>query len=93
MVIDHGIIAQEATMETMAISEFKAKCLAVMKRVQKTRKPILITKRGEPVVEIVPAVDPAPTTRRLGCMRGTAVILGDIISPGLDPDEWEMNRD
>lgn len=80
-------------METMAISEFKATCLAVMKRVQKTRKPILITKRGEPVVEIVPPTVSAPHTRQLGGMRGTATIVGDIISPGIDPEEWEMNRD
>lgn len=80
-------------METMAISEFKAKCLAVMKRVQKTKKPILITKRGEPVVEIVPPTVSAPRTRQLGGMRGTAIIVGDIISPAIDPDEWETNRD
>ena len=80
-------------METMAISEFKARCLAVMKRVQKTRRPILITKRGEPVVEIVPPTVTPSRTRQLGAMRGTATIVGDIISPAIDPDEWEMLRD
>lgn len=80
-------------METMAISEFKAKCLAVMKRVQKTRKPILITKRGEPVVEIIPSSAPPRKTSILGCMKGTAVITGDIISPASDPGEWEVLRD
>jgi prevent-host-death family protein len=92
MVIDHGIMDFETDMETMTISEFKAKCLAVMKRVQKTRKPILITKRGEPVVEIVPTTPAPPSKPRLGAMRGTAVIAGDIMAPAIEPDEWEMER-
>ena len=29
----------------------------------------------------------------LGCMRGTMEIVGDIISPACDPDEWEALRD
>lgn len=36
-------------METIAISAFKATCLAVLERVRKTRKPILVTRFGEPV--------------------------------------------
>jgi prevent-host-death family protein len=75
-------------METMAISEFKAKCLAVMKRVQKTQKPLLITKRGEPIVEIRPPSKPARRKNWLGCMKGTVTFTGDIVSPALDPDEW-----
>jgi len=75
-------------METMAISEFKARCLAVMKRVQRTRQPILITKRGEPVVEVVPAARSTPRSSWLGCMKGTATITGDIVSPALTPEEW-----
>lgn len=80
-------------METMAISKFKATCLAVMERVQKTRKPILITRRGKPVVEIVPPSPPARSGSWLGCMKGTATIVGDIVSPAVDPDEWEVLRD
>ena len=36
-------------MEEIAISKFKATCLAVVERVRKTRKPIRITKFGKPV--------------------------------------------
>ena len=41
-------------MEEIAISKFKATCLAVMERVRRTRQPVLVTRFGEPVAEIVP---------------------------------------
>ena len=41
-------------MQEIAISEFKAKCLAVIERVRSTKKPIRITRVGKPVAEVVP---------------------------------------
>ena len=38
----------------MKASEFKAKCLAVMDEVAKTGEPVIVTKNGQPVVELVP---------------------------------------
>lgn len=76
-------------MEEIAISKFKATCLAVMERVRKTRKPILVTRFGKPVAEIVPP-SPEPRPKRcLGDMQGTARIVGDIISPAVDEEDWE----
>ena len=75
--------------ETMAISEFKATCLAVLERVRRTGASIVVTRRGEPVAEIGP---PSRATSRLdwlGSMRGTAVIAGDIVAPASSPGEWE----
>jgi prevent-host-death family protein len=80
-------------MEEINISEFKAKCLALMERVRKTKKPLRVTKFGKPVVDIVPSAPPQQTGKWLGCMRGTAEIVGDIVSPVTDPDEWEVLRD
>jgi prevent-host-death family protein len=37
--------------------EFKARCLRLMERVASTRTPILVTKRGKPLVQIVPAAE------------------------------------
>ena len=42
-------------MKTMAAGLFKARCLAVMDEVQAKREAIVITKRGKPVVKLVPA--------------------------------------
>ena len=73
----------------MAISKFKATCLAVVKRVQRTRKPVLLTKFGEPVAQVVPP-PPKPRPKRwLGDMAGTGKIIGDIISPATDESDWD----
>jgi prevent-host-death family protein len=38
--------------DTIPISAFKARCLAVLKRVKQTGRPIVVTRFGEPVAEI-----------------------------------------
>lgn len=89
MGIDHGTLG---AMEEMAISKFKATCLGVLKRVQRTRKPILVTKFGEPVAQVVPP-PPAPRPEHwLGDLAGTGRILGDIIAPASDERDWEALR-
>lgn len=73
----------------LAISEFKATCLKVLEQVRQTGEPILITKRGEPVAYITPPPPRKPTSW-LGLYRGEGKILGDIISPILNEEEWEV---
>jgi prevent-host-death family protein len=79
-------------MREVAISEFKAKCLGLLEQVRKTRKPIRVTRFGEPVAEIVP---PSPGKRPanwLGCMAGTIRIVGDIVGPISSEGDWEASR-
>jgi prevent-host-death family protein len=79
-------------MEEIAISKFKATCLAVMERVRRTRQPVLVTRFGEPVAEIVPP-SPAPRPRGwLGCLADSGEIVDDLVAPAGDPDEWEALR-
>jgi prevent-host-death family protein len=66
-------------MQEIAISKFKATCLAVMEDVRRTNKPILVTRFGKPVAEIVPPT--APRKRVLGLMRDSGEIIGDIVGP------------
>jgi prevent-host-death family protein len=80
----------EIVMKTMAAGEFKAKCLKVMDRVNKTREPVLITKKGRPVAKLVP-VDPKPEDF-LGCLAGMIEIVGDIESPIEPPEAWKVLR-
>jgi prevent-host-death family protein len=80
-------------MQEVAISEFKAKCLALLEQVRKTKKPIRITRFGKPVAEVVPPSAPKPTGDWLGYMKGTAEIVGDIVSPVIDLDDIEAMRD
>jgi len=74
-----------------AAPEFKARCLKVMDQVQKTREPLVITKRGKPVAKLVPADRPASDV--FGCLRGVVRIVGDIESPVVPPEDWEGLRD
>lgn|SRR5437016_5146149 len=67
-------------MKEVAISEFKAKCLALLEQVQKTKKPIRVTRFGKPVAEVVPPSPDAPADW-LGSMKDTIEIVGDIVSP------------
>ena len=76
----------------MAISKFKATCLGVMQRVKRTGRPVLITRYGQPVAEVVPPSRPAGKGKWIGSMAGTAATVGDIVSPAADPDEWKALR-
>jgi prevent-host-death family protein len=78
--------------EEIAISKFKATCLAVLERVRKTRKPIRVTRFGKPVAEVVPPSAPPRPKSWIGSLEGTARIVGDIISPVADEQDWEASR-
>ena len=80
-------------MKEIAISEFKAKCLALLEQVRSTKKPIRVTRFGKPIAEVVPASPAAQPADWLGSMSGTFEILGDIISPVIDEDDIEALRD
>jgi prevent-host-death family protein len=79
-------------MKEVAISEFKAKCLAILDQVQKTKRPIRITRRGKPLAEVIP---PSPESVKdiFGFMKEKMDIIGDIVSAASDPDDWEVLRD
>ena len=77
----------------VSISEFKAKCLALLERVEKTKQPIRITRHGKPVADVVPAVPIVDRASLFGSMRDSIKILGDIVSPVIDLDEIEALRD
>ncbi|MSV30577.1 MAG: type II toxin-antitoxin system prevent-host-death family antitoxin [Bryobacterales bacterium] len=63
---------------------FKAECLKLMDQVEKTRKPIVITKHGRPVAQLAPI--PAVPRSLFGYMKNSVAIPGDITAP-LD-EEW-----
>jgi prevent-host-death family protein len=70
---------------TIPAGEFKAKCLKLMEEVAASREPIIITKFGKPVAQIVPL--PNHAFDIIGAMRGSVLWEGDIVSP-MDV-EWE----
>jgi antitoxin (DNA-binding transcriptional repressor) of toxin-antitoxin stability system len=68
-------------MQEIAISKFKATCLAVLENVRKTRTPVRVTRFGKPVADILPPSQP-PKTPWLGCLRDSvADVSDDIVGP------------
>ena len=87
-------------MEEIAISKFKATCLAVLEQVRVTGKPIRVTRFGKPVAEVAPVVAPKKAKSKnrgiLGSMEGTVTIVGDIMAPlhtDAERAEWDKNWD
>jgi len=96
MVIDHRLIscyenAVKDEPEIVVISEFKAKCLGILRRVQKTGRPIVVTRRGERVAEIHPPSPEEPRTGWLGSFAERGRITGDLIEP-IAAGDWEALR-
>jgi prevent-host-death family protein len=70
-------------------SEFKAKCLALMDEVARTGEPVVITKKGEPLVELVPHKSKVKKDA-FGILKDELEITGDIMSP-IDI-EWDAMK-
>jgi antitoxin (DNA-binding transcriptional repressor) of toxin-antitoxin stability system len=79
-------------MEEIAISKFKATCLAVLENVRKTGKTVLVTRFGEPVAEVVPPHASRKAKHWVGSLAGTGQVNGDIVSPASGEDDWEALR-
>jgi len=73
-------------MKKMAAGEFKAKCLAVMDDVRSKRETVIITKRGKPIVKLIPIT--GGKDEIFGYMRGKISIKGDMVKPVLTLRQW-----
>lgn len=78
-------------MEEIAISTFKVKCLALLERVRRTGEPLLVTRRGLPVAQVLPPPVSAGGTSAFGSMRDRSAELADIVEP-LPVEDWEALR-
>ena len=79
------------TMESIPVSRFKATCLERLERVRQTGRPLLITKRGVPLAQVIAPPPPEPPRTGFGSMAGTVVEHGDLLAP-LDESDWEALR-
>ena len=73
----------------MAISKFKATCLATLERVRRTGRPLRVTRFGTPVADIVPPAPSPSPPGWLGSLRGTVRIVGDITAPSSTLAPWD----
>jgi len=70
---------------TLTTSEFKRKCLAVMRDLEARKlSRVVVTRRGKPVAELRPTKRKVPSL--WGCMRGTVNLPPnfDLTAPVLD---------
>ena len=66
-------------MKKIAAAQFKARCLTLMEDVRSTRVPLVVTKRGKPIVKLVPVDDDKDDF--FDRLKGEFRIVGDIVSP------------
>lgn len=74
-------------MQVMGISEFKAHALNVLDQVAKSKNPVIVTKRGKPLAQILP-YQADQVDHRPGKLADTLVFEKDIVSP-LGEEMWD----
>src|SRR5687768_6717085 len=72
----------------ISVTDFKARCLALLDLVQKTGETVTVTKRGVPVADVVRA-RPDRSKDPDEYLRDSVEVIGDIISPVLPAEAWE----
>jgi prevent-host-death family protein len=68
-------------------TEYKHNALKLLEQVRVSGEPVQITKRGRPVAQLT-RLDEAAPKRVLGLFQGDGKIVGDIVGPIVDPEEW-----
>lgn len=76
----------------IAAAEFKARCLALLDQVKNDGCPITITKRGQVVARLVPAVNDEQDERPWLRVRGRATWIGNPLPPVVDENEIDALR-
>ena len=79
-------------MKTIPATNFKTHCLSLLALVARSQQPIIVTKRGKPLVKVAPVPDRAADHTNLNHkpLKGSVVYWGDVLSPiGVD---WEAEK-
>ncbi len=75
----------EKSIQVIAISEFKAKCLALLEEVNETKVPLRVTRRGKAIAEVIPAAPDTEDRNWVGSMSGSI----DTVSPVIEIHDIE----
>jgi prevent-host-death family protein len=74
-------------------ADFKARALAVMRKVNETGEAVTVTSHGRPLVRIEPLREPGEPTG-YGCMRGTfELLVSESEAGGPDARAWGTLRE
>lgn len=74
-------------MRKIPAAQFKSQCLAVMDQVAETGRPVVVTKHGKPVVQIVPVV--SDENEIFGFLQGKGRIVGDV-EKTIPASDWNL---
>ena len=60
--------------KSISAARFKAECLGLLDQVSRTKRSLVVTKRGRPVARVVPLEEPQS-------LKGSVLAEDDIVSP------------
>jgi prevent-host-death family protein len=72
-------------MKVIGAGEFKQRCLSLLDEVGASGEPIVITKRGKPVAQLM-AVPPERPQDWRGALSAQGRITGDLVAPAAESD-------
>jgi len=78
-------------MKTVAITDFKAKCLGLLEDVARTGEPLIVTKHGRALARVIPNPG-SGTGHPQDSLTGTVTVLGDLHEPVLPAEAWDASR-
>ncbi len=79
-------------MRTMNVTDFKARCLAVLDEVDRTGETVVLVRRGKPIARVVASraeAKLAPFHQRFG---DAIEIVGDVVAPVAEGTDWDAVR-
>lgn len=76
-------------MRSIPVSQFKATCLGLFKKLSSGGEPVLVTKGGRAVALVSPPPKPRDRGETFGAMKAATILSGDIVSP-LPESAWEV---
>ena len=74
-------------MKSFSVTDFKAHALQILGHVAETKEPVVVTKRGKPLAEVIPFSTRKPVS---GKLSDALVFENDIVSP-LGEDMWDAS--
>ena len=75
----------KANRKTIPAGKFKAECLGLLDEVEATGEPLVVTKHGRPVAQVVPVEADEPAS-----LLGSVRFIGNIVDP--IGDEWDADQ-
>lgn len=74
-------------MRKIPAAQFKSQCLAVMDQIAETGRPVIVTKHGKPVVQIIRAE--STEDEIFGFLAGKGRIAGDVENT-IPVSDWNL---